>query len=152
MDRRCQTREATVNENDRCSLSASFVIEITAVYMSVWHSCFFHDPLAEATPMYPVLEWAQWTNLLPVVTWFAALITALRHKTSYASRPMMIGIPLKDILHTCGGVGKATYIARESLNLCHRSYESVSYTINNQDNACRRFESCHPGDQAILHK
>src|SRR6266849_5373601 len=143
MDRRCQTREATVNENDWRSLSASFVIEITAVYMRVRHSCFFHDPLAEAAPMCPVLQWAQWANLLPVVTWLAALIMALRHETSYASRPMLIGIPLKGILHTCRYVGKATSIARESLNRCHRSYESVSCTINNQDNACRRFESCH---------
>jgi hypothetical protein len=42
---------------------------------------------------------------------------------------MLIGIPLKGILHTFRCVGKATSIARESLNMCHRSYESLSDCI-----------------------
>ena len=51
--------------------------------MCVWHSFFFHDPLAEADPMCPVLKWEQWANLLPVVTWLATLITALWHETLF---------------------------------------------------------------------
>ncbi len=72
-----------MNEDDRRSLSASFAIEITAVHMGVWHSFLFHDPLTEADPMCPVLEWEQWANLLPIATWLAALTTVLRHETLF---------------------------------------------------------------------